>query len=245
MRILLAVCAIPGVAASLFAACCGQAHEINLAFDFSTGACDWQADFADYPPEHQEGFELQSGIRPLPAEIGPGDGFFINGVNRSDDLFMFLKRRLTAEDGIVADQGYTLSFEITFASDAPTGCMGVGGAPGEAVFLKAGASPVEPLPVLDPTDDHLRMNVDKGNQGSGGAAASVVGHIANGIPCEEAMQSDPFPYVSLQRTHTHDTTVTSSSSGELWLLVGTDSGYESRTALYYQTVTVRLAPTGQ
>ena len=39
--------------------------------------------------------------------------------------------------------------------------------------------------------------------------------------------------------------VTSDAQGTLWLLVGTDSGYESTTALYYDTIRVVLEPVAQ
>jgi hypothetical protein len=35
---------------------------------------------------------------------------------------------------------------------------------------------------------------------------------------------------------------TASSAGDLWLLVGTDSGYEGTTSLYYQRIEVELIP---
>lgn len=222
---------------------CPSSQSISLGFDFRNGVEGWQAGFADYPPGQDGQFMLLAEIRDLPSELGEsGTGFFIQGMNRSDDLFMFLKRRLGTEDGIAANQSYQISFTIRFASNAPTNCMGVGGAPGESVFLKAGATPTEPAAVLDATDNHFRMNVDKGNQASGGPAASVVGDIANGTPCEEVPNLDESPYVSLERTHVHEFVVTANGDGELWLLIGTDSGFESLTALYYQRIDVELTP---
>lgn len=129
----------------------------------------------------------------------------------------------------------------------PSGCAGVGGAPGESVFLKAGASPAEPLALLGPPSSdprvspNLGMNVDKSNQSQGGIAASVTGNIANGQPCDLGLR----PFVSLQRTHQHTSLVNASSRGELWLLVGTDSGFEALTALYYQRIDVSLVPVNQ
>lgn len=152
---------------------------------------------------------------------------------------MFLKRRLTAQDGIIAGQTYRIEYVITLASNAATGCIGIGGAPGEDVFLKSGASSIEPLAVLQP-NGWLRMNVDKGESSTGGTAASVAGNIANGIPCEQA--SPFFPFAWIQRSHTHTTNVAANSNGELWLLVGTDSGFEGLTRLYYQRIRVRLTP---
>lgn len=221
--------------------CLAQAQEssatLHFSFDFRNGALGWQPDFADYPPDKNVNdlYELRAGIQPLPAEIGAGTGFFVQGHNRSDDLFMFLKRRLTSADGLVAGQRYEIHYTLTFASNACTYCAGIGGHPGMSVYLKAGASPIEPMAY----GPNLRMNVDVGAQSNGGMAASVAGDIANGLSYNPSRQ-----YVSLQRAHRHPTPVTAPSNGELWLLIGTDSGFEGLTQLYYQRIDVRLVPIG-
>lgn len=220
------------------------AQTIELNYDFRGGALGWTAEFADYPPQTDPNgtlYELFAGIRFMPRKLTyvPKRGFYIQGHNRSDDLFMFLKRRLSAEEGIVANQSYRIEFVITFASNAPTGCGGIGGAPGESVALKAGASQIEPLAVLQ-SNGYLRMNVDKGNQSQGGAAASVAGNIANGIPCSQA--APIYPFALVERSHAYTTNVTANSNGELWLLLGTDSGFEGLTRLYYQRIRVKLTP---
>ena len=211
---------------------------IRLDFDFRQGVQGWEAGFAEYGPE-MEGMMLEAGIRPLASELGiNGTGYYLQGMNHSDDLFMFLKRRLGTDDGVVPGQEYRVRFTIIFASNAPSGGMGIGGSPGESVYLKAGASTVEPEVHLDSTDNHYRMNVDKGSGNSGsGTAASVVGYIANGLSAEENPR-----YVSLERQHEHNYTVTASPDGELWLLVGTDSGFEGLTGIYYQWIAVTLTP---
>jgi len=211
---------------------------IRLDFDFRQGVQGWEAGFAEYSPE-MEGMMLEAGIRPLSSKLGiNGTGYYLQGMNHSDDLFMFLKRRLGTDDGVVPGQEYRVRFTIVFASNAPSGGMGIGGSPGESVYLKAGASTVEPEVHLDSTDNHYRMNVDKGSGNSGsGTAASVVGYIANGLSAEENPR-----YVSLERQHEHNYTVTASPDGELWLLVGTDSGFEGLTGIYYQRIAVTLTP---
>jgi hypothetical protein len=210
---------------------------ISSNFDFRNGAQGWRAGFSDYNPQFHD-INAKSGIRNLPAELGPGTGFFLKGTNRSDDLFMFLKRRLGRESGIQPNQLYQARLTIVFGSNVPTGCSGIGGSPGESVFLKAGASSIEPKPVSS-DDGELLMNVDKGNQATGGPAASSAGDIGNGISCDAPEEP---PWVSLERHHIHDFLVRSDANGRLWLLVGTDSGFEGTTALYYQRIEVKLVP---
>src|SRR5262245_45784994 len=217
-----------------------QNSNVQISFDFRGGELGWQAGFADYSTQTKlNSFDFQTGIRSLPAEVRPtGTGFYIQGINRSDDLFMFLKRKLGPADGIVPGQKYQLYFTIVLASNAQSGCFGAGGAPGESVALKAGASPIEPIPVLENTDT-WRMNVNKGGPtGPGELVATGISSIANGLPCN--LQSQP--YVSLTRHHLHRSLVTANSAGELWLLLGTDSGFEGLTGLYYQNIDVLLAP---
>lgn len=224
----------------------GTPAPIIVSYDFRNGAQGWQASFADYPPATDNGFyELKAEIRALPSELGVnGTGFYLQGNNHSDDLFMFLKRRLTSADGIVAGQTYEITFKLVFASNAQSGCGGVGGSPGESVYLKAGASPAEPRALLTPppsdprVHSELRMNVDKSDQSQSGIAASVVSNIANGRPCDLFSTS----YVSLERVHKHTSLVNANSNGELWLLAGTDSGFESVTGIYYQRIEVTLSP---
>jgi hypothetical protein len=228
----------------------GGASPVTKSFDFRNGSLGWEAGFSDYPPATDNGgfYQLKAEIRSLPPELGvSGTGFYIQGNDHADDLFMFLKRRLNSADGIVAGQTYQITFTLVFASSAQSGCVGAGGAPGEAVWLKAGASPAEPTAQLTPVSSdprvspHLRMNVDKSDQSQGGIAASVTGNIANGQACDLGSR----PFVSLQRTHQHTSLVNASSRGELWLLVGTDSGFEALTALYYQRIDVSLVPVNQ
>src|SRR5882762_1795753 len=224
----------------------GTPSPVSSSFDFRNGSLGWEAGFADYPPatDKNDLYELRAELRKLPPELGVnGTGFYMQGVNRSDDLFMFLKRRLDSADGIVAGQTYQITFTLVFASAAQSGCVGVGGSPGDGVGLKAGASPAEPIALLDasPLAGWLRMNVGKGNQGQGGLAASPTGSIANGVPCGSA----PPSYISIQRTHQHTSLVNANSRGEIWLLVGTNSGFEGLTALYYQRIDVSLVPVSQ
>ena len=64
---------------------------MTFHFDFDEGPLGFVAGFADYPPAHEEIYELTSGHRALPPPLESRSGLFISGVNRSDDLFMFFK----------------------------------------------------------------------------------------------------------------------------------------------------------
>ena len=211
---------------------------LSISFDFRNGSLGWQGGFADYPPANDDGiYMLRAEMRDLPSELGvSGTGFYFQGKNHSDDLFMFMKRRLAPSDGLVAGQAYWLDFKVVLASNAQD-CGGVGGPPGFGVVVKVGGAPAEPRTLFDGLKI-LRLNVDKWNQLQSGIHASVAGDIWNGLPCNH----NSTPYVSIERTHRHVAPVLANSDGELWLLVGTDSGFEGLTGLYYQRIDVRLTP---
>jgi len=242
-KLLIAVALVLAVGLVIYAVLAATSSPIHLEFDFCHGAQGWEAGFAKYAPEMEDMMQLEAGIRPLPSELeSECTGYYLQGMNLPDDLFMFLKRRLGTDDGIVPGQKYRITYTMVFASNAPSGAAGIGGAPGESVFLKAGAAPVEPEVYLDSATNYYLMNVDKGPGNSGvGEAASLTGHIANGLSADEFGTENP-PYVSLVRQHRHKYTVTASPDGELWLLVGTDSGFEGLTGIYYQRIEVTLKP---
>lgn len=221
----------------------GRDEVVRAHFDFAAGDQGWKALFSDFAPDMTGSMELEAGVRPLPPELGfPGTGFYLQSMNRSDDVFMLLYRHLGVRDGVKPRAEYTVRFRITMASDAPAGCTGAGGAPAEAVTLKAGAANHEPMVVIDSGSGGpmYQVTVDKGNQTVGGREMSVAGDIANGA---DPSQCGAGRFRTFTRTHVHPTPVTATAAGDLWLLVGTDSGYEGLTRLYYERIDADLART--
>jgi hypothetical protein len=210
-------------------------QEIVLRYDFQEGSHGWLPGFTDYSLLNGD-LQRVAEIRELPEEVARGfKAYYLQSMNRSDDMFMYLKKDLGPEDGIEAGRLYSVTIDIEVASNAPTGCFGVGGAPGEGVWLKAGVSPTEPVSIL--SGDFLTLNLDKGNQSGGGQDAGIVSDIANGDPCES-----PHRYVLLHRVYHHPKPVRSRWDGHLWVFAGTDSGFEGLTGLYYYSIQVTLRP---
>ena len=172
---LLLACAVTASCASTQEADEQEAVEAAFSFTFEDGAEGWTAGFADYPVDFDPSiYELDSGHRPLPDGL-EGHGLYIQGHNRSDDLFMFFKRQV---GGLEPGAEYSAVLSLDLATNVAEGLVGIGGSPGESVFVKAGASTVEPV---TPEDDagYFRMNIDKGNQSNGGESMVVVGHVAH------------------------------------------------------------------
>lgn len=208
------------------------ASGVQLTSSFSSTAQGWTAGFADYSPASSD-MQLSAGIAPLPAGTAAGDGFRVSGMNRSDDLFMYLKRRLDTTNGVVAGQRYSARTTVTFWTNSSADCIGTGGNPGSSVYLKAGASTVEPTAALDSLNTY-RMNISIGDQSQSGTNANVIGDVDNGLPCEDGR------WVKVTRTQTTPVQVQADANGVLWLITGTDSGFEGLTTLYYTDISATL-----
>lgn len=205
----------------------------SYSFDFGDNPDYWQADFTDFPAGvDSSSYELKFAYTDRPSNLGNKKSMMMSGNNHSDDLFMFMKRKIS---DLSPNTDYTLVFEVELASNAPKGAVGAGGAPGESVFLKAGAASTEPKKVIE--DNQYALNVDKGNQSTPGEMAIVLGDIAVSYDTQE--------YALITRNNTEKTpfTARSNSKGELWLIVGTDSGFEGTTTVYYTRINVVFSAT--
>ena len=114
---------------------------VGFDFSFETDADGWVVAFADLPEDYDQSiYELDGGHRALPDSLD-GAGIFVQGHNRSDDLFMYLTRRV---DGLIPAASYTVSATVDLATNAALASVGIGGSPGSSVYVKAGASTAEP-----------------------------------------------------------------------------------------------------
>ena len=205
--------------------------EAVYEYDFGSDADGWTFGFADLPVDFDQSiFELDHGRRPLPDRL-EGSGVYVQGHNRSDDLFMFLKKQV---GGLRPNAAYAVSISLDLATNVPTATFGIGGSPGESVFVKAGASTVEPLTEED-RNRYLRMNIDKGNQANGGEDMVVLGNVANGEVVNREYRIKMLDNVDLPLS------VSTDADGRVWLIVGTDSGFEGLSAFYYSRISYTLS----
>ncbi|AWL12998.1 hypothetical protein HMF8227_02546 [Saliniradius amylolyticus] len=202
---------------------------VTLEFDFNQGLHSWQAGFSDFPPGDKESYALESGIEMLPNKDNQ-QGFYLKGFNKSDDLFMFMKRPISE---LVPNTHYTLSGSVTFLSNAGKSCSGIGGAPGESVYVKLGASEIEP----EQADYY--MNIDIGSQSHSGNDALVMGNIAvDNVDCSGGQ----FEEKTLTLEDSRGLPIQTSENGDLWILLGTDSGFEGVSEVFYTSITLTLSP---
>jgi hypothetical protein len=171
-----------------------------------------------------------SDYRPLPAELAPSQSaLYVSASNYSENLFMFFKGKVT---GLRPNGAYDASFTTQIATNTSNGCVGIGAPPGEGVYVKAGAFAEEPVAVL--VGDLYLMNLDKGNHGYGGSDMTVMGNVANSIPCQDASGGGllyvwEFKNLASQSRALH---VRAAQDGSIWLIVGFDSSFGGWQELY-------------
>lgn len=229
---------LSGLALLALAGCTGTgpSGEITFDFDFSADAQGFEAAFTDVAVDQVEAVEFQSGHRPLPAPL-EGGGLYQFGVNVSDDLFMFFRRRVVA---LEPGRTYRTSFTVEIASAVQEGCaVGVG----TSVWVKAGAAAQRPERVVESPaggSPRYRLSVDKGEQASRGEAAVVLGDMRNGLP------GCPATGATWNRKSLADpgatVDVTADPDGGVWLFFGSESGFEVPHELFFTRLGARLVP---
>jgi hypothetical protein len=223
------------LASSLFfISACNTPDDMVLPSDlpyesyFQTGTDGWTGEIVDYGTAQDSLMQFKFGRSRLPAPLDTTrQSLMLTSMNRSDDAFMYVTRKLS---GLLPNTDYSLVFDIELASKYPTNSIGIGGSPGGSVYLKAGAVSFEPKKVLKDGFYEL-ANVDKSNQAQGGKDVALLGNIGT--------SNDSAGYQLITRTNANaPISVRTNVNGELWLIVGTDSGFEGLTTLYYSKINV-------
>ncbi|NJW51885.1 hypothetical protein [Salinimicrobium oceani] len=203
--------------------------QLDFSFNFATGTEGWIGGFSDYPAGEEDFYELEFEHSQLPEPLNTQEAALkLSGNNHSDDLFMYVTKQIS---GLQPNKEYKMKFEVNFASNVADGQFGIGGSPGESVYLKAGGASHEPQNIEDEFGWY-RLNVDKGNQAEGGDDMMVIGNFANGTE-ENVYTLKTLYFPSAQTVMTND-------AGELWLLFGVDSGFEGTTTIYINSIKIAL-----
>lgn len=204
----------------------------RLSFDFNQNDGGFTPIFSDYPNGQgvEEFYELRSGHEEVPiAEAGKG--LFLSGNNHSDDLFMGYYKELS---GLTPESEYQFTVRFKLATNVESDIVGIGGAPGESVFVKCGVASEEPENSLDALN-HFRLNIDKGTQSNSGADMIVVGDLAK----EEINRPGEYEFNEIETKVTART----DEAGTAYLVIGTDSGFEGVTSYYLDDISVSWADT--
>lgn len=199
---------------------------MSVVSSFENGLDGWSVDLAEYNTSMDSStIEFKYGVAKMPSD-STKKGLRVQSHNRSDDMFMYLKKKIT---GLDSHKTYEVLFDIELGTYFHSNSIGIGGSPGSSVFLKAGASSKEPNKKLE--GDFYTFNLDKGNQLGGGKELVTIGDASNGL-------SEPGFKVVNRNNSGKSVSVKPNEKGEIWLCVGTDSGFEGLSVLYYDKITV-------
>ncbi len=203
-------------------------------YDFEQDLQGWTGHFADLPVGYEESIyelEFARGIVPGDAGSAPNYALKLKGMNRSDDLFMFIQRKI---EGLLPNTTYEAKLSFDMFTEESGQMIGIGGSPGESVVIKAGVVGKEPIveQVKEGEDSYYRLNLDKGNQLTEGKDAKIVGNIVKPDSDKEGFQRVPLTY---------SVKATTNANGELFVLIGSDSGYEGLTTLYFDHISLQLS----
>jgi hypothetical protein len=193
---------------------------------FQTGTDGWKAEFAEYSTATDSTtLEMPAGRTRLPTGLDTTKyAFRMQSNNRSDDMFMYIKKKVS---GFIPNQNYSVTFEMDLGTQYPENSLGAGGSPGSSVYLKAGAVATEPTRKLE--DGFYHFTLDKGQQSESGKDAVLLGNVSNG--------TDQPTYKLVRRSNADKPiNIRANAQGEIWLFVGSDSGFEGLTVLYYDHI---------
>lgn len=215
-----------------------ELYSLQLTYSFERRMQGFEAVFADLPADwDQPTYQIDYRREELPPPLNGYHGLRLTSHNSSDDLAMLVKAPVR---GLEPNAIYRVELDADIGSNVPTGCAGIGGSPGESVYVKLGASGAEPVAEVDPQDDWLRLNIDYGNQSQPGADARVAGNLANSQDC--AGGPDGEWELKALSTRGQPILATADAEGTLWVFAGTDSAFEGLTQYYIVSLRVRLEP---
>lgn len=202
----------------------------HYSYQFEKGNSGFKAIFSDYHYDvtgNYDIYEMKSGYKKIPVKNNESMGLYLASHNRSDDVFMGYVKEI---NGLTPNKEYTFDIEFQLATSTEAGGFGIGGSPSSAVYVKLGASTMKPESILDEKAGTYRMNIDIGNQSQDGTNMQVIGDV--GKPVDSLVTG--FDYKLMQGT----VKAVSDEKGSIYLIVGTDSGFEGFTEYYIDNVAI-------
>ncbi len=207
---------------------------LQLTYDFSDSEQGFSIDTADHYVEHKLNEFIISELAQMPIPYEFRKGIMFRWDNYSDDIKGFIKKKIT---GLNINSQFIIDFRVDVLTSIPEGCLGIGGAPGESVRVKASLLTEEPKKYIDLSSSSYLMDIDDGQ--SGGADVVLLGHIALPIACtEDALNNPTWEIKSL--SNDINFLMTTDSNGEAWVYVSIDSGFEGISTFYLAEVELNI-----
>ncbi|MDZ4672856.1 MAG: hypothetical protein SGI84_00290 [Gemmatimonadota bacterium] len=228
-----------GLTATLAGGCLLDNGEPDNSFiaDYQFGSgqtvSGWSAGAVEYPAAQETTVGFIGDVRIRPQEtLDQAPALYLKADNVSSDIFMYWYRVV---DGFLPDAEYSIGVDLEYISNFGRDCTS--GA-GPITWLKAGVVNVEPVRTVDQSGTY-RLNIDKGQQATGGPTIRTLGDLRN-----NAVGCIPNgPYAAWARHSGQDAfRIRASSTGQLWLIFGVESGAAGTLDAYINRFGVRFRP---
>lgn len=201
----------------------------EYSYNFNLGTQGWDSLFSDYPKGEESFYQLEFAYSHLPEPLDTTvKAIKISGNNHSDDLLSFITTKITQ---LIPDAVYEVTFDITMASNVATNSIGIGGSPDLAIG--AGGLGYEPAKALDASNWYRTNFISLLQSHESNNVMQMLGTIG--------VQDTTTVYTLINRNNSDNPLkLKTNEYGELWLLIGTDSGFEGITTLYFKSITIKL-----
>ena len=201
----------------------------EYSYNFISGTQGWDSLFSDYPKGEESFYELEFAYSHLPEPLDTTiKAIKISGNNHSDDLLSFITAKIPQ---LIPNAVYEVTFDITLASNVATNSAGIGGSPDLA--LGVGGLGYEPANTLDGNNWYRTNFISLLQSRESNNVMQMIGTIG--------VQDTTTAYTLINRNNTDNPIkLKTNELGELWLMIGTDSGFEGITTLYFKSIKIRL-----
>ena len=215
--------------------CFSEMDDANVAsddllstFDFEDGEQGWEGGISDFPIDEKDSSDYSFSNIQVPVSLSlENKGLNISADNPHGDLFYYFKRK-------VSDLGSNITYKIDFEFLVYTQLSQSETTSSEEIYLKVGAVNYEPnLQQLlwKNSENYFVLNIDKGETNSESGKDIVnVGSV-------KEFTSDT-PDVISGNTFDFNIEVESNKNGEVWLVIGVDSGFKSQLTFGLAALTV-------
>ena len=201
----------------------------EYGYNFISGTQGWDSLFSDYPKGEESFYELGFAYSHLPEPLDTTvKAIRLSGNNHSDDLLSFITTRISQ---LIPNAVYEVTFDITMASAVATNSTGIGGSPDLA--LGVGGLGYEPANTVDGANWYRTNFISLLQSRESNNVMQMIGTIG--------VQDTTTTYTLINRNNKDNPLkLKSNEYGELWLMIGTDSGFEGITTLYFKSIIVKL-----
>ena len=213
--------------------CSGDSEDqvdLLTTFDFESGDQLWTGGISDFPVAYEDDLYFLMSTEKVrnSSFLDESSGLNVSGENPHGDLFYYFSRKV---GGLIPNSKYKLDYEfLVYAQllEKPDKLSS------EELYLKVGAVNYEPeleKVLWRNSLEYKALNIDKGEFNSDGGEDMInIGSIRE--------FTSEIPEVVSGNTFDQNFEVVSNNAGEIWIMIGVDSGIKSKLTFGIEALTV-------